>query len=547
MKFQFSRQNLTRGQAFLERFFGFLPGLVSWTILVGMCTVSILDPILSVVLVIAIDFYWLLRLFYMTLFLVLSYFRLSILSATDWMVWIHEVDQLVLGREPGSYSMNPKGFKEKLALWLHHQKLKFLRESSSLPPPSDEIYHLVIFSVAKEPREVIEPGIEGLAEQIFPPKRILVVIALEEWAEQSVKDGVHSLKQKYVGQFLDFFVVIHPDGLPGEARVKGANVTFAAKTAAGYFEGKGISYERVIVSCFDADTVVSPEYFACLTYHFMVYPKRNQASFQPIPVYHNNIWEAPAFSRVLDVGSSFFQLIEATNSDKLVTFSSHSMSFKALVDVDFWPRDLISDDSAIFWKALIHYEGDYRVIPIYVTLSMDVVSGPSWWKTIGNVYYQKRRWAWGVENFPIVMRGFLSSGKIPFFRKLRYGFKLFEEHVAWATWAFLLTFVGWLPLLFAGRDFSTSVLYYSSPRITGTIFNLAFPALITTIVLSLCLLPKKKIPNPLLKRIGFALEWLLVPFIVVFLSALPALDAQTRLMFGKYMEFWVTEKRRSSG
>jgi hypothetical protein len=32
--------------------------------------------------------------------------------------------------------------------------------------------------------------------------------------------------------------------------------------------------------------------------------------------------------------------------------------------------------------------------------------------------------------------------------------------------------------------------------------------------------------------------------IVVFLSALPALDAQTKLMFGKYMEFWVTEKKR---
>ena len=35
-----------------------------------------------------------------------------------------------------------------------------------------------------------------------------------------------------------------------------------------------------------------------------------------------------------------------------------------------------------------------------------------------------------------------------------------------------------------------------------------------------------------------------VPFIYVFLSALPALEAQTRLMFGKYMEFWVTEKKR---
>jgi hypothetical protein len=276
----------------------------------------------------------------------------------------------------------------------------------------------------------------------------------------------------------------------------------------------------------------------------MVCPERNRASFQPIPVYHNNIWEAPAFSRILDLGSSFFQLIEATNHDQMVTFSSHSMSFKALVDVNYWPVDMISDDSAIFWKSLIHFDGEYRVIPLYVTLSMDVVSGVNWRQTILNVYRQKRRWAWGVENFPIVMRGFLHNRNIPVLKKIQYGFKLFEENVAWATWGFLLTFIGWLPALFANREFSDAVLYYSAPRIAGVIFNLASLALITTIILSLFLLPKAKTKNALFKKISLAFEWLFVPLIVVFLSALPALDAQTRLMFGKYMEFWVTEKPR---
>ena len=426
------------------------------------------------------------------------------------------------------------------------QGARCFKTSGALPPPSSEIYHLVLFSIAKESKEIVEPGIESLAHQTFPPKRILVVLAVEERAALSVKEGIKTLQRKYNDSFFDLLIAVHPEGVPGEARVKGANVTNAAKTAAEYFEEKKISFEHVIVSCFDADTVVGRDYFSSLTYHFMVCPQRNRASFQPIPVYNNNIWEASAFARVLDVGSSFFQLIEATNPDKLVTFSSHSMSFKALVEVGYWPVDMISDDSAIFWKALIHFDGDYRVVPMYVTLSMDVVSGQSWWRTILNVYRQKRRWAWGVENFPIVMRGFMANKKISLYDKVRYGFKLFEDHVAWATWAFLLTFVGWLPALFSGREFSNSVLYYSAPRVTGIIFNLASVALVATIILSLCLLPKKQVKNPLLKRIGFALEWLLVPFIVVFLSAIPALDAQTRLMFGRYMEFWVTDKKRSS-
>ena len=298
-----------------------------------------------------------------------------------------------------------------------------------------------------------------------------------------------------------------------------------------------------MASCFDADTVVSPQYVAALTYHFLVCPTRSRASFQPIPVYHNNIWDVPGFARVLDVGSSFFQLIEATNPEQLVTFSSHSMSFQALVEIGYWPVDMISDDSAIFWKAFLHYDGDYRVVPMYVTVSMDVAASATWRRTIANVYQQKRRWAWGVENFPIVMRGFLRPSRIPVLARIRHAFKLFEGHVAWATWPFLLGLIGWLPALLASREFSSTVVYYNSPRITFTIFNLASVGLVTTILLSLCLLPRPPVKRAWLKKIGHMFEWLLVPLTAVLLSAVPALDAQTRLLLGRSLEFWVTEKR----
>lgn len=142
------------------------------------------------------------------------------------------------------------------------------------------------------------------------------------------------------------------------------------------------------------------------------------------------------------------------------------------------------------------------------------------------------------------MRGFLADKAIPLRDRITHGFKLFEGHIAWATWAFLLTVIAWLPAFFAGREFSDTVLYYSAPPISGVIFRLASLSLATTIVLSLCLLPKKKVARPFLRRLGLALEWCLVPVSATFLSALPALEAQTRLLFAKYMEFWVTEKRR---
>jgi hypothetical protein len=38
------------------------------------------------------------------------------------------------------------------------------------------------------------------------------------------------------------------------------------------------------------------------------------------------------------------------------------------------------------------------------------------------------------------------------------------------------------------------------------------------------------------------LEFLLIPVVGFFFSALPGMDAHTRLMFGKYLEYRVTEK-----
>jgi len=544
LNFNYSRQNLQEKEKRLERAFEVIPGLTSWSVIAGMVVLSFVNPVFAAVLIIAFDLYWIMRLIYMNIFLVLSYFRLSSESKTDWMGLIAGLDRLKtdLSREeplPGKAALG-----EKFAKSIHLREYKYIADNRVSLPKSADIMHLVIIPIAKEDKEIVEPGIKSLKSGSFPSAKMLVVMALEGSAPQKVKEQVYGLQQEYRQNFFDLLVAEHPQGLAGEARVKGANSTYAARLAAGYLSKKQIAFENVIVSCFDADTVVNPGYFSCLTYYYMITPFRERTSFQPIPVYNNNIWEAPGFSRVLDVGSSFFQLIEATNPEQLVTFSSHSMSFKALVDIDYWPVDMISDDSAIFWKAFIHFDGDYRAVPMFTTVSLDVTVAGNWWRTLVNVYRQKRRWAWGVENFPIIMRGFLKADKIPLSKKLRHSYKIFEGHISWATWPFILGVIGWLPAVFSGRQFTSTALYYNAPRITATIFKLASLGLLTCIILSLLLLPKKKIKHNMLNRIGHAFEWLFIPLASVILSALPALDAQTRLMFGRYMEFWVTEKQR---
>ncbi len=544
MRFHYSKENLRGPSKQLQRALEIIPGLTSWCILIGMVLTSIFFPFTGAIIIICFYLWWLLRLLYMTLFLILSYIRLNIESKTDWMARVHGLDDTAAYLNFLDFRHGLLHFRQRLSLWTHRKEINALLESGALPPRSSEIYHLVIFPILKEDRSIIEPALDALTRQSFPSRQTFVVFALEERADERIKQDVAYVCSKHREHFLECMTVIHPANIPGEARVKGANVSFAAKTMTEMIRTKGIPIEHVIVSCFDADTVVSRDYFACLTYHFMITPDRFQASFQPIPMYHNNIWQVPSFARVIEIGSSFFQLIEATNPEKLVTFSSHSMSLKALVDVNYWPVDMISDDSAIFWKCYIHYDGRYRVVPMYVTLSMDVVCSTNLYNTIKSVYKQKRRWAWGVENFPIVMRAFARARNIPLYEKIRHGFKLFEGHISWATWGFLLSIIGWMPALFAKHEFASSVVYYNVPEIANTIFNLASLCLAASIILSLLLLPKTTLRTSIFKKIVHALEWLLLPFIMVFFAALPALDAQTRLMLGKYLEFWVTDKHR---
>jgi len=544
MKFNFSKENLKPRQAKLQRFLEIIPGACSWTVLLGLIFLSVFFPFSAAIIIVAFYLSWIMRVLYSTFFLVLSYTQLSIEKNTDWMSRIHGIDILPLYLKKIKTKKLRSNWSQRISHQIHLDQLKTLQTSHTLPPASSSIYHLVIFPVIKEGRDILEPAINAISLQNFPLKQMVIVFALEERALQPVQKAVQELTEEYKKIFFDCITVVHPAVVPGEARVKGANATCAARYAADFFKNKNIPFENVIISCFDADTVVSPHYFSCLTYHFMICPDRQRASFQPIPVYHNNIWQVPGFARVVETGSSFYQLIESTNPEKLVTFSSHSMSFKALVDVDYWPVDMISDDSAIFWKAYIHYDGHYQVIPMYVTLSMDVASADNWWQTVKSVYKQKQRWAWGVENFPIVMRAFMRSTKIPLYERLRLGFKLFEGHLSWSTSGFILSIIGWLPVIFARQEFAASVVYYNVPEIANTIFGLGFIAILITIVLSLFLLPKTKIKHRWLLKILHAFEWMMVPFILVFFSALPALHAQTRLMLGKYLEFWVTDKHR---
>ena len=491
----------------LRRLFEIIPGFFTWTTIVGLSALSVIKPLWAAVFIICFDLYWVIRVGYFTTLLLFAYRRLAVEKKIDWLKRCED-----LGKT-GLFDCS-------------------------------NIYHAILFPVYKEGPHVLTSSIQALLDSNYRKDRMIVELTIEKRGGSEVWENAKVLQEKYKAFFCDFLITAHPDDLEGEAKTKGANATWGAKVLKEYLDSKKIDYEHVIISCFDADTCAEKEYFGCLAYHYMTNPNRTRPSYQPIPVYNNNIWHARSIARVIELGSSFMQMIETMRLEKFVTFSSHSMSFKTLVDVDYWPVDMISDDSVIYWKCFLYFDGNYSVMPMYVTVSLDIATDKAIIPTIIKQYKQKRRWAWGVENFPYLMMGFMKNENIPLTKKIRRGFHLLESHYTWAVWAIIVTFIAPLPLIFGGGVFRQSMMGYNLPSVAAALFRVTVVTLFICMLISIRLLPPRPKDVKPQRRLVMFTQWLLAPILAACVGSTPAIDAQTRLMLGKYMHFQVTEKIR---
>ncbi|MBI2593408.1 hypothetical protein HYW44_02090, partial [Candidatus Daviesbacteria bacterium] len=94
-------------------------------------------------------------------------------------------------------------------------------------------------------------------------------------------------------------------------------------------------------------------------------------------------------------------------------------------------------------------------------------------------------------------------------------------------------------------EYSESVVAINLPIISSYILTAAFVGLFVTVyVQEKTAPPRPKTWKPV-KKIWTFLQYLLVPIVLVTITTLPAIDAQTSLMFGRYLEFRVTNKARS--
>lgn len=520
------------------RFFEMLPGLITWGLLalpfgLSFITVRILGtPVPAAALFItAYLLLWFVKAIGLNIRAVQGY---RLLQQHQKLPWPQMLAEMKSGRVEQP--------ERHIPAW-HYENILRIAEQPTPIEPAD-IVHAVVIAAYNETKEVLEPTVQSVLDSAYDMKKVILVFAYEGRNGAQSEQAVLELVEQYRGKFKHIIATKHPE-TEGEIRGKGGNITFAAKELVKYVEEHRINPLNVIVTTLDADNRPHKYYLAALSYLYAATPDPLYVSYQPIPIYTNNIWDAPAPMRVIATGNSFWNIVLSTRHHMIRNFSAHAQSLKTLIDTDYWSVRTIVEDGHQFWRTYFRYDGRHEVYPLYVPIYQDAVLSSTYLKTLKAQFVQLRRWAWGASDVAYVAeKGFFTPNKVP---KLDLIFKfgrLLEGHITWAVAPLILAFSAFIPRMLNSHELGElGYTTQSLPYLASRIQTLALIGIVITLFLSIKMLPPKPARYKRHRNVFMLVQWVMLPVTTIVYNSFAALYSQTRLMFGRYLgEFDVTDK-----
>jgi cellulose synthase/poly-beta-1,6-N-acetylglucosamine synthase-like glycosyltransferase len=514
------------------RFFEILPGSLSWLLLFLPLILSLINVTVAVFFILCYLLIFFVRSIAYTSRALAGYRQMKLQMKLDWHALIADV-------EAGAVIAHPGRAKLTRPRW-HFANLKRYQEKpagQALKP--SEVLHAVIIATVNESREVLEPTIQAVLNSDFNAKRMLLVIAYEGRAGKEAEDRVNGLLELYGPKFAHAMAVKHPAGIKGEIVGKGANITCAGRALQKYLKQTGIDPGRVLVTTLDADNRPDPRYFAILTYTYCVAPDPQKASYQPLAMFTNNIWDAPTLMRVVATGNNLFYIVGTQRPHLSRNFSAHAQPMQALIDMDFWSVRTIVEDGHQFWRSYFHFDGDYRVYPLSVPIYQDAVLANTYWRTLKAQFIQLRRWTYGASDIAYIAdKGFWHRNKANKFDVLAKLLRSLEGHVGWAIGPLLIYFAAFIPPLVHPQSIAANQL----PLIVSRVQRIGILGLLATVFVCLITLPPRPARYKRHHSIFFLTQWIFLPVTSIVYGSLAAFNSQTRLMFRRYLsKFDVTE------
>ncbi len=482
-----------------KRFLEILPGFFSWNIILFLVWGGYFFPEITAYFILGFNVFWVYKGLALVISATLAHFKIS---ASEHINWMEEVG----------------GFGD----W---KKVK----------------HVVLIMVANEPVETYKRTLEALSKQTYPLKNIVPVLATEERYPNGAIEG-ERLKDEMGSKFGEFLITVHPGNIPGEIKGKSSNEAWAGREAKRYLvDEKGWDIKYLTITSNDADAILHKQYFANLAFKFLDDPNRYERFWQPAVVFYNNIWRIPAPNRVVNTLSSVWSIGLLMRKDRLVSFSNYSASLSMIDKIGYWDTDVIPEDYRIFFKAFFKLKGRVEVEPIFLPSSADAAESTTTWKTFVNDYKQKQRWAWGVSDIPVFIQMYLKEPRVSVLAKLTRLARVMEDHLLWPVNWFVIT-AGVSISTLVNPNFGRTTIGYMLPRVSSSILSITLIFLVIILVIDAKRRPPLPSHLPRWRAWITPFEFILMPVVGFFFSALPGLDAHTRLMLGKYLEYRITEK-----
>lgn len=493
----FFNKLFTRYPVKTRRALEILPGLISWMLILFPIWGSLLIPYVLASFILFFDIYWLYKSYSLA---AMAYIASNKIKKAEKENWLEKA------KKNGHFS---------------------------------EISHTIVIPNYKEQYEKLRMTLQSLTHQTFPMKQLYIVLAMEE-REGEAKEKAQKLIHEFKPLFGDVIATFHPD-VPGEVKGKSSNEAYGGKIAYKQFVEAGkIDLQYATISSVDADSIFDKQYFSYLSYKFLNDPQRHHKFWQSANVNYNNFWQVPAAVRIMSFFGSLWRTALLIQGDRLVANSTYSLSFKMLEKIGFWDVDVIPEDYRIFFKAFYTLRGNVWVDPIFLKTSMDAPHSSTYFKSLKNKYDQERRWSWGVSDDPLFMKWWLTVPGIPFGRKTLMLYHVMLDHLLWPVSWFIITIAANI-IPFINPVFSRTTIGYNLPRLAGLILTSCLFATLTMIVIDFRNRPNSQTASKV-KQFLFPLEFVLLPVVGFFLSSLPAILSHTQLMFGKRIEYKVTEK-----
>jgi cellulose synthase/poly-beta-1,6-N-acetylglucosamine synthase-like glycosyltransferase len=404
--------------------------------------------------------------------------------------------------------------------------------------PSD-IVHVAMIATVNESREILELTIQSIIDSDYDSKKIILVFAYEGRAGKETQDRINQLVNNYSSKFMDAMAFQHPANIAGEQIGKGGNISFAGRQLKIYLEKKNIAPKNVLVTTLDADNRPNKKYFSGLTYLFCIVPNPLRASFQPLPMFTNNIWDVPTMMRVIATSNNLFYIVLSKRPHLQRNFSAHAQSMQSLIETNFWSTRTVVEDGHHFWRSYFRYDGDYRVYPISIPIYQDAVLADGYVRTLRAQFIQLRRWTYGASDVAYIAdKGFFHKNNASKYDVLIKLLRTLEGHVTWATGTVLVFGAAFIPSFFHPQSFAANEL----PQIVSKIQQLGIIGLLVSVYVCLVTLPPRPSRYKRHRSVLMILQWALAPFISIVYGSLAAFNSQTRLMFKRYLsKFDVTE------